>query len=516
MLDRRSPHAPGNLDFEAGLNAEQFAQRLSECRLLELSQIDAAFSALGGRDISLESLKLYLIQCELLTNWQTQRLEQGNRRGFYYGDWKVLYLVGEGTFARVYRAAHRKTGEVKAVKVLRNRYSNDRDTQDRFLREAKTVMKLRHPNIVPIHEVDVEHHRIYMVMDFIEGQNLREFVRVHGKLRLSVALSIIRDVAAGLEYASLRGVTHRDIKLSNVLLSSTGRASLVDFGLAVVDKSMADAPGFNPRSVDYAGLEKITNVSRDDKRSDIYFMGCLLFHMLSGHPPLFETRERMRRMSADRFREIPPITNYVDLPHRVVSLIKRMMDIDPEKRTQTPTAALRDIDSVIAAVEAGDVRKYSNTLSQLESEEFTRRTKKYTEGLGFTIMVIESRKDVQDQLRERLKRRGYRVLILGDPRRALARYEDLDIKEPIPADCVIFSCAGLGPAGLEAFNFFATHPRMKELPAILLIGEDQTHFLQTAKLSDHRLAATMPIKFREIQQNLRQLLRIETMDEVEE
>ncbi len=498
------------------MNAEQFAQRLSECRLLELSQIDEAFSALGGRDVSLENFKLHLIQRELLTNWQTQRIEQNNRRGFFYGEWKVLYLVGEGTFARVYRATHRKTGDVKAVKVLRNRYSNDRDTQERFMREAKTVMKLRHPNIVPIHEVDIEHHRIYMVMDFIEGQNLREFVRVHGKLKLSVALNIIRDVASGLEYAALRGVTHRDIKLSNVLLSSTGRANLVDFGLAVVDKSMADAPGFNPRSVDYAGLEKITNVSRDDKRSDMFFMGCLLYHMLSGHPPLFETRERMRRMSADRFRDVPPITNYVDLPHRVVTLMKRMMDIDPEKRVQNPTAALRDIDHVIAAVEAGDVRKYSHSLSQVESEEFARRTRKYTEGMGYTVMVIESRKDVQDQLRERLKRRGYRVLILGDPRRALARYEDLDIKEAIPADCVIFSCAGLGPAGLEAFNFFATHPRMKVVPAILLVGEDQSHFLQTANLNEHRLAATMPIKFREIQQNLRHLLRIETADEVED
>jgi serine/threonine protein kinase len=498
------------------LNAEQFAQRLFECRLLELPQIDEAFSALGGRDASMDRLKQYLIQRELLTNWQTQRIEHGNRRGFYYGDWKVLYLVGEGTFARVYRAAHRLTGEVKAVKVLRNRYSNDRDTQERFLREAKTVMKLRHPNIVPIYEVDVDHHRIYMVMDFIEGQNLREFVRVHGRLRLPVAVNILRDVAAGLEYAALRGVTHRDIKLSNVLLSSTGRASLVDFGLSIVDTSMADAPGFSPRSVDYAGLEKTTNVPRDDKRSDMFFMGCLVYHMLSGRPPLFETRERMRRMSADRFRDIPPITNYVDLPHRVVSLIKRLMEIDPEKRIQSPTQALREIDSLIAALEAGDNRKYSKDLSEQESEEFARRTRKYTEGMGFTVMVIESRQDVQDQLRERLKRRGFKVLILSDPRRALARFEDLDVKEAVPADCVIFSCAGLGAASLDAFNFFATHPRTRGLPAILLIAEDQQHFREVANLNEHRVAATMPIKFREIQQNLRQLLHIETADEVED
>jgi serine/threonine protein kinase len=498
------------------LNAEQFAQRLFECRLLEQQQIDQAFSALGGRDASWDRLKSYLIQREWLTNWQTQRLEHGNRRGFFYGKWKVLYLVGEGTFARVYRAAHQDTGEVKAVKVLRNRYSNDRETQERFLREARTVMKLRHPNIVPIHEVDVDHHRTYMVMDFIEGQNLREYVRVHGRVNLNTALSIVRDVCAGLEYASMRGVTHRDLKLSNVLLSSSGKANLVDFGLAVVDKSADDAPGFNPRSVDYAGLEKATNVLRDDKRSDMFFLGCVLYHMLSGHPPLFESRERMRRMSAERFREIPPITNYIDLPHRVVILLKHLMDIDPEKRIQSPTKALNAIDEVIAAVKAGDLRRYGDNLSQQDADEYARRTRRYSEGTGYTILVIESRQDVQDQLRARLKRRGYRVLVMSDPHRALSRFEGLDISEANPADCVIFSCAGLGTSALEAFNFFAQHSRMKSIPAILLLDETQTHFLETANLSDHRVSGTMPIKFREIQLSLRRLLKIEVAEDSED
>jgi tRNA A-37 threonylcarbamoyl transferase component Bud32/CheY-like chemotaxis protein len=495
------------------LNAEQLAQRLLECRLLEPDQIDAAFSALGGRDASFDRFRSFLIQSEMLTNWQTQRVDRGHRKGFFYGDWKVLYLVGEGTFARVYRAAHRTTKDVKAVKVLRNRYSNDKETQERFMREARTVMKLRHPNIVPIHEVGVDHHRTYMVMDFIEGQNLREYVRVHGRVRLPVALSIMRDLAAGLEYASLRGVTHRDLKLSNVLLSSTGRANLVDFGLAVVDKSEDDAPGFNPRSVDYAGLEKLTNVPRDDKRSDMFFLGCVMYYMLAGRPPLFETKERMRRMSAERFREIPPITNFVDLPHRVVILLKRLMEIDPERRVQSPTQAVREIDEVIAAVKAGDLKQYSESLSREEAEEFARRTKKYTEGVGHTIMLIESRQDVQDQLRERLKKRGYRVLIVGDPRRALERFEGLDVNEPDPADCVIFSCAGLGQANLEAFNFFAQQARTSAVPAILLIEQNQAHFLATAALNENRVSVTMPIRFREIQDCLRQLLRIEISEE---
>jgi serine/threonine protein kinase len=110
-----------------------------------------------------------------------------------------------------------------------------------------------------------------MVMDFVEGQNLRDYVRAHGKLKITTALAILRDLASGLTYAADRGITHRDMKLSNVLLSSKGQAKLVDFGLATVNKEFEDETSgrtVNPRSIDYAGLEKVTNVARNDPRSD--------------------------------------------------------------------------------------------------------------------------------------------------------------------------------------------------------------------------------------------------------
>ena len=323
-------------------------------------------------------------------------------------------------------------------------------------------------------------------------------------------------MAAGLDYALQKGITHRDLKLSNVLLSSIGRACLVDFGLAVIDKTMADAPGFNPRSVDYAGLEKTTNVPRDDKRSDMFFLGCLVYHMLSGHPPLFETRERIRRMSSERFRDIPPITQYMQLPHRVVILLRRLMELDPEKRIQSPSLALRDLDDLIAAVKSGDVQQYSEELSEQDSALFEQRTKKYYEGRDYTLMLIEPKIDAQNQLRARLKKLGYRVLILGDLRRALDRFEDLDQAESNPADCVLFSAASMGTDALEAFNFFATHPRMRTIPAILMVGEDQKAIQEAANLNDHRVSISVPAKFRIIRLTLRQLLNIETSEAMDD
>jgi serine/threonine protein kinase len=498
------------------LNAEQFVQRLIECRLLEQKQADEVLSTFGAQEVTIDAIKRELIQRELLTNWQIQRIEDGHRRGFYYGNWKVQYLVGSGTFARVYRAVNIKTGDVKAVKVLRSRYSADLDTQERFLREARTVMGLRHPNVVPIHEVDVEHGRTYMVMDFIEGQNVRDFVRVHGKLKLLTALNIARDVAAGLDYAAQKGITHRDLKLSNILLASTGRACLVDFGLAVVDKAMSDSQDFSPRSVDYAGLEKATGVGRDDKRSDMFFLGCVLYHMLSGRSPLLETRERIRRMSAERFRTIEPITNFVQLPHRVVIFVRHAMELDPAKRIQSPVEALRDLDNLITAVKTGDVAQYSDDLVEKDSATYAERTRKHSEGIGRTLMLIEPKIDVQNQLRDRLKKLGYRVLIISDPRRAIARFEDLDQAEKDPADCVIFSIANLGTTGWESFHRFTTLARSKKVPAILMVSQQQLDTLHHDILNAHRVLVQVPAKFREIRLALRGLLNIETADDVDD
>ena len=131
------------------------------------------------------------------------------------------------------------------------------------MREAKMVMRLRHPNIVPISEVDEDRGRIYMVMDFVEGQNLREYVKAHKRIPNLTSLRICRDIAGGLAYAATQGIYHRDMKLSNVLLSAKGQAKLVDFGLATVSSDREDDGKGGPRSIDYAGLERCTAVLRD-------------------------------------------------------------------------------------------------------------------------------------------------------------------------------------------------------------------------------------------------------------
>ena len=491
------------------LTTEQFAHRIEQCQLLDGPQISQVLSDVGGRDASIDDLSREFMQRELLTNWQIGRINEGHRYGYFYGKWKVLYLVGAGTFARVYRATHVDTNEMKAVKVLRKRYTDDPLTRERFEREARTVMKLRHPNIVPIHEVETHRNRLYMVMDFIEGQNLRDFVRAHKTLNVTTTLNIVRDICNGLKYAFNLGICHRDMKLSNILLSSSGRASIVDFGLAGVDDEIR-ANVFHPRSVDYAGLEKTTNVGRNDKRSDIFFLGCMTYQMLTGKPPMLETRERMRRMSPERYRDIEPITSLApNLPRRVVLLVNHLLELNPDKRTQTPADALAETELVIEALKSGDADKVDANLSADDAARYTAAMQKKREGQNHTLMVIESNPKLQDALRTRLKKIGYRVLILSDPARAVERFHNLDAAEDLPADCVLFGCSGLGRVGFNAFKEFTENEETSHLPAILMVTDDQLEMIAEANLQSHHASIPLPIKFPVIRRTLRQLLNID-------
>ena len=296
----------------------QLSQRIVELGLLEPIEVEQAWSDIGSLEGSCDDLIRVLQRKELLTNLQVDRLLKGERTGYFYGHWKVLYLIGAGTFARVYRSVHRETGRVAAVKVLRKRHRSEPVQVEQFLREASVGMQLRHPNIVAIHEVDSDPRSPFMVMEFVEGQTMRELVKIRTKLDPKTSVQLMADVANGLAYAATQGVTHRDMKLSNVLVTSQGKAKLVDFGLAALadtsnEAALADCP--SARAIDYAALERGTGVRKDDPRSDLYFFGSMLYHILTGHSPLTETRDRMARLNVSRFREVPHILRVAGNAH---------------------------------------------------------------------------------------------------------------------------------------------------------------------------------------------------------
>lgn len=467
---------------------------------LEIAPLEAlleCFRDAGGHDVDAAAFGQVLVRHELLTGFQVERLLRGEPRGYFYGRAKILYQIGAGSFARVYRAINRDTRGMLAVKVLRSRFSADKEKCAWFQREGEMGRLLRHPNIVAIEDVGHEHGASYITMEFLEGQTLRELARIRGGLDLPRALDMIIQVLGGLEYAHRRGVTHRDIKASNVLVSSTGQAKLVDFGLARVDESADRQLGrlAQPRTVDYAALEKLTGMHDDDVRSDIYFLGTLAYLVLSGKPALQESRDRNVRSDPRRFTAVEPLaTRAPHLPRDVIDVVNRMMHLDPLERWQTAADARRAVEQV-AAHHAG--RESGGTVKAAAVPQGDRPAERGS------VMLVESSEKGQQRLREFFTKLGYRVLLTENPQRALARFSSI----PPPANCLVLSSASLGAAAVEAFNTLSTDRTLAAVPAILLADGRQEAILGQAQVDDLRRIVTLPLQTEVIKSVLAAVLK---------
>ena len=453
--------------------AEQVAERAFELGLLDERQLRDLWGSFGSHDVPLQEFVQALVRREYLTNYQVERLMKGDRTGFFFGNYLVLYLVGQGSFARVYRAAHRKTGKIVALKVLRNRFSEKPAQAGLFVREGRLGCRLRHPNIVPIYEVFSKGRMHFLVMEFIEGRDLREFVRIRGKLDPLEATRLMINITDGLRYATEHGLTHRDLKMSNVLVSSRGEAKLVDFGLASMDDTLSDdalADQHNTRTVDYAALERATGVRKDDVRSDIYFLGCIYYNMLTGQPPLVETRDRVLRLSKQRFLDVLPIQK-VDrsLPVSVSLVVNKAMALDPERRYQSPMAMLVDLRTVVKRLAEGGSDAEEVTEGVDSDEQSGSSTGFGAANTGRSVMVVESDGKMQDIFRKSFKQAGYRVLVTADPARATGRFR----QDASVADCIVFNAQQIGPSALEMFNELGEDQRTESVPAVLLLDEKQ-------------------------------------------
>jgi serine/threonine protein kinase len=241
--------------------------------------LEEAHDEAGGRNPDLQTMVRVLERKRYLTPWQRGKLLRGDVDGFILGGYRLLYKIASGSFGRVFRADDPRAGRVVAVKVLRRRWSEDEQRIELFFREGRLGMTLKHPNIVEVLAVDQDRSsgQYYIVMEFVEGGNLREILQIRKRLTVAESLRILEDCTSALVYAFNHGMTHRDIKLTNILISSTGEAKLVDFGLAYILARGAKEEAKIDRTVDYAGLERATGVEPGDPRSDIYFLGCVFY-----------------------------------------------------------------------------------------------------------------------------------------------------------------------------------------------------------------------------------------------
>ena len=457
--------------------------------LAPAATLHKTFAEFHGQELSVEEFGQTLVRRELITGFQLERLLRGDQSGYYFGIAKVLYQIGAGSFARVYRAIHRDNGSVLAVKVLRNRFANDPEKCLAFRHEGEMGLLLRHANIVAIEDVGQEHGASYLTMEFIEGQTLRELVKIRGAVDVPRALDLVHQMVSGLEYAHRRGVTHRDLKASNVIVSATGQAKLVDFGLAGVDETGDKSLGRveKPRTVDYAALEKTTGVRDDAIRSDIYFLGTVAYLALAGEAPLTESRDRKVRADPRRFTEVVPLrVRAPDLPRDVIEIVTRMMQLDPVERWQTATDVRRALEAAMNRRAGGNADASAPAADHAAAKGGEGGPAATCKG---SLMLVESDETAQQAMRAYFSKLGYRVLVTENPQRALARFSN----QPLPADFLVLSTRTLGEAAVEAFNQLSADPSYADVPAILLVGEKQAAMAGRARADDRRRIVPMPV-----------------------
>ena len=375
------------------------------------------------------------------------------------------------------------------MKILRQRWAEDPRTVSLFRREGELGKRLKHKNIVPIYEVGSDGNQHYLTMEFVEGGNFRELLKSRGKFSPGEAARYVLDIAEGLEYALSLGLTHRDLKLTNVLLSAQGVAKLVDFGLAGQDAGLAAMEEEVDRAVEYATLERSTNAPDNDPRSDLYFLGAMFYELLTGTPPYPPTKSIAERKQSSRYRQIRPL-HQVDpsLPDAITAIVEKLMEIHPHSRYQTPTELIQDLGPMVG--------------TRVQVEPIVPDAPAVTEPGQPTILCVENRLKQQDSLRDYFSKHGYRVLLLRDIERAIKRVE------ASPPHGIVLMADSLGEDGeaVQAYQKAVAACRKSGTALVMVLNKKHREILnQLEGFSLSRVLAEYPVTLRSIRVALEEL-----------
>lgn len=282
------------------------------------------------------------------------------------GRYQVLARLGEGAMADVYRAIDPGIGREVAIKVLKPEYARNEALNLRFLREARAAGALSHPNIATIYEVGEDGGGAYIAMELVEGQPLDAVLQAHGRLPYERVLQLGQQLAEALAYAHRMGVVHRDVKPSNILLSSDGRtAKLVDFGVARIDDPGADSDGAHLERTQFGqmvGTPRYMSPEQAlslpvDHRSDLFSLGIVLYEMVTGKVAFPGTGLATLAIQIAQERVEPIEKSAADCPPGLRFVIEKLLAKKPEQRFADGEALGRAIQREMAAREEAAVTR---------------------------------------------------------------------------------------------------------------------------------------------------------------
>jgi serine/threonine protein kinase len=306
----------------------------------------------------------WMVANKYLTEYQAQLLARGHAEGFFLNDYKILDRLGKGRMAGVYKAQH-QLGQIVAIKVLPPSKAKEANLLGRFHREARLSVRLKHPNIVRSFQTGEDQGLHYIVMEYLEGETLEDVLIRRGKMPPAESVRLVYQALQGLQHIHAQGLVHRDLKPSNMMLvgstpDSTLRATLkiLDIGLGRTLFDEADGepgePGLTTEGVllgtpDYMSPEQARDPRSTDIRSDIYSLGCVLYHLLAGQPPFPDTNiiSQMIRHATEAPK---PLKNFNPaVSDGLQQIVNWMMAKDSAQRYPTPERAASALQVFLAA-----------------------------------------------------------------------------------------------------------------------------------------------------------------------
>ncbi len=317
-----------------------------------------------------EALLRELHKQNLLTKFQAQQFAQGRDKALILGEYTIVDRIGAGGMGQVFKALHRRMDRTVAIKTLPTATMKDAAAVARFEREVKAAAKLRHPNVVAADDAGYANGVHFLVMEYVEGQDLSALVKKTGPFSVSKAVNYILQAAKGLEFAHRKGVVHRDIKPANLLLDTEGVVKILDMGLARIEASgdaatQAELTGTGAvmGTVDYMAPEQGLSTKHADARADIYSLGCSLHYLLIGKPT-YDGETITAKLLAHHNSPPPNLCELrSDVPKPLQAIFAKMVAKKLEDRYQTMTEVIADLERCQAALSSSSASATMKTSS---------------------------------------------------------------------------------------------------------------------------------------------------------
>ncbi|HEX9044884.1 MAG TPA: protein kinase, partial [Candidatus Limnocylindrales bacterium] len=263
------------------------------------------------------------------------------------GRYRLIELLGQGGMATIYRGRDTQLGRDVAVKVLRPEYGRDKDFLARFQHEAQAVAQLNHPNVVSVHDIGEDPAGPFIVMEYVEGEDLASLLRRNGPLGARQAARIAAEVAHALDAAHAQGIVHRDVKPGNVLIATDGRVKVTDFGIArAATDAQLTLPGTTMGSVHYLAPEQVRGLGAT-QASDVYALGIVLYEMLVGHRP-WEADTAAAVAMGRLGGPVPGPSDQVAVAPDLDAIVRRALAKDPADRFPSAGAMAAALEAFIA------------------------------------------------------------------------------------------------------------------------------------------------------------------------